>query len=136
MMDRRRFLWEAPAVAAFARSAWAQSQETPAKITHVDIVHHTHTDVGYTALPSVIRDLQRRYLDAAVDTCRYDRNFHWTVESLLGLEDWWQVSTLARRNLLIDLVKAGQMDVMAMPFNQTPCLNGMQWRQMMSWIPA
>jgi hypothetical protein len=136
MMDRRRFLWEAPAVAAFARSAWAQSQETPAKITHVDIVHHTHTDVGYTALPSVIRDLQRRYLDAAVDTCRSDRNFHWTVESLLGLEDWWQVSTLARRNLLIDLVKAGQMDVMAMPFNQTPFLNGIQWRQMMSWIPA
>ena len=25
---------------------------------------------------------------------------------------------------------------MALPFNQTPFLNGLQWRQMMKWIPA
>jgi hypothetical protein len=134
MLNRRTFLWEAPAAAAFARSAWGQTPAAPTKIAHVDIVHNTHTDVGYTALPSVIRDLQRRYLDAAVDACRADRSFHWTVESLLGLDDWWQVAPLARRNALVDLVHAGQMDVMAMPFNQTPFLNGLQWRQMMSWI--
>jgi hypothetical protein len=34
------------------------------------------------------------------------------------------------------LVKAGQIDVMAMPFNQTPFMNAMQWRQAMAWIPA
>src|ERR1035441_4623256 len=136
MLNRRQFLWKAPAAAAFAQSAGGQAPPAPLKIAHVDIVHHTHTDVGYTALPSVIRDLQRRYLDVAVDACRADRNFRWTVEALVEMEDWWNVAPAARRNAFVELVKAGQIDVMAMPFNQTPFLNGMQWRQMMTWIPA
>ena len=136
MLNRRQFLWKAPAAAAFAQSAGGQAPPAPLKIAHVDIVHHTHTDVGYTALPSVIRDLQRRYLDVAVDACRADRNFRWTVEALVEMEDWWNVASAARRNAFVEVVKAGQIDVMAMPFNQTPFLNGMQWRQMMTWIPA
>ena len=136
MLNRRQFLWKAPAAAAFAQSARGQATQASLKIAHVDIIHHTHTDVGYTALPSVIHDLQRRYLDAAVDACHADRNFRWTVEALMELEDWWAASPAPRRNALVELVKAGQIDVMALPFNQTPFLNGMQWRQMTSWIPA
>jgi alpha-mannosidase len=101
----------------------------------VDIVHHTHTDVGYTALPAVVRDLQKRYIDVAVDACESDPAFRWTVESLVGLDDWWKASTAARRLQLTALVQAGRMDVMGLPFNQTPFLNARQWRQMMSWIP-
>jgi len=131
MLNRREFLFAAPAGLAAAAAA-----QTGLRIRHVDIIHHTHTDVGYTELPSVVRDLQRRFLDAAIDSCQADPGFRWTVESLLELDDWWQANSVARRDRLLSLVKAGRMDVMGMPFNQTPCLNAMQWRQMMQWIPA
>ncbi len=131
MLNRRQFLLAAPAAATLARAA----TEPAARIRQVDIVHHTHTDVGYTELPSVVRDLQKRYLDIAVDTCQVDPAFRWTVESLLGLDDWWRATTAARHDLLLSHVKAGRIDVMALPFNQTPFLNAMEWRQMMSWIP-
>ncbi len=133
MLNRRQLLFDLPAVAGLVYTA---SGQTGRGIRQVDIVHHTHTDIGYTELPSVIRDLQKRYLDAAIDSCKSDKSFRWTVEVLVGLDDWWRSAPLARRNELLALVQTGQMDVMALPFNQTAFLNALQWRQMMSWIPA
>jgi hypothetical protein len=132
MLSRRQFLAASPAGAALVQAAAAQ---TGLSIRHVDIVHHTHTDVGYTALPAVVRDLQKRYLDVAIDACHADAGFRWTVESLLGLDDWWRASSPARRLQLTAVVQAGHIDVMGLPFNQTPFLSARQWRQMMSWIP-
>ncbi len=131
-MNRRQFLG-ASALAGLALSTDAQ---TAPKIRQVDIVHHTHTDVGYTELPSVVRDLQVRYLDAAIDACAADPSFRWTVESLVELDDWFRGTTSAQYDRLIALINSGQMDVMALPFNQTAFLNATQWQQMMSWIDA
>ena len=36
-------------------------------IRHIDLVHLSHTDVGFTDHPIVCRELQRRYLDIAID---------------------------------------------------------------------
>jgi glycosyl hydrolase family 38 len=131
-MRRRDFVFQIPTLAGLAGSAHGQ----PAKVRRVDLIHHTHTDVGYTELPSVVRELQKRYLDAAIDACRADAGFRWTVESLLGLDDWWSDRPKTRQEQFVQLVREGRMDVMAMPFNQTPFLNAAQWRQMMQWIPA
>src|SRR6266545_3583149 len=106
MLSRRQFLMAAPA-AGLVQAAAGQGGGT---IRHVDIVHHTHTDVGYTALPAVVRDLQKRYLDTAMNTCRVDPDFRWTVESLVGLDDWWRVNSAVRRLQLTGLVQSGQMD--------------------------
>ncbi len=130
MLNRRQFV-SASALAALARKSGAQGAP---EIRQVDIVHHTHTDVGYTEFPAVIRDLQQRYLDAAIDACQADSRFRWTIESLLELDDWWRSRPRARQDRLLALVARGQMDAMALPFNQTPFLNALQWRQMMSWI--
>jgi hypothetical protein len=120
----------APAVSAGRAAAQAAS-----RIRQVDLIHHTHTDVGYTEFPLVIRDLQRRYLDAAIDCCAADRQFRWTIESLVELDDWWRVSSAARRAQLLALIASGQMDAMAMPFNQTPFLDAIEWKRMLRWIP-
>lgn len=48
-MNRRQFLLGAPVVGATTGSAGARSD---LKIRRVDIVHHTHTDVGYTDFAS------------------------------------------------------------------------------------
>ncbi len=131
-MNRRRFLLNGGAATAILRYAQAMP---PSRIRLVDIIHHTHTDLGYTELPSVIRDLQMRYLDAAIDCCQSNSAFRWTVESLVTLDNWWRASGAARREEFVSLVRSGRMDVMAMPFNQTPFMNAAQWRRMMNWVP-
>jgi hypothetical protein len=60
-MHRREFL--------LSTSAAALAAEAPLKVRQVDIYHHSHTDVGFTDLPSVCRDMQVRFLDAALDAC-------------------------------------------------------------------
>ncbi|MGD0500712.1 MAG: hypothetical protein ABSC23_20025 [Bryobacteraceae bacterium] len=133
MLDRREFVLAAPSLAAVARQAAGQ---TGPRIRQIDVIQHAHLDVGYTDSPSVALDRETRYMECAIDLCRADKTFRWTVESLVMLENWWKTASAARRNEFLGLIAAGQMDVMAMPFNQTPFLNATQWRQMMSWIPA
>src|SRR5574340_741524 len=131
-MNRRQFVTGIAAAAGVGRAA----PQGGLKIRSVDIIHRTHLDIGYTALPAVVRDDQVRYLDAAIDCCHADPLFHWTVETLVELDDWWRAASAARRSALQSLVRAGRVDVMGLPLNQTPFLNQIQWRQMMSWIPA
>lgn len=131
-MNRRQFLAGIASASGVCRAA----VQAGSKIRFVDIVHHTHLDVGYTALPAVVRDEQVRYVDAAIDCCRADPSFRWTVESLVELDDWWRAASVSRRATLQSLVHAGHIDVMALPFNQTAFLNALQWRQMMKWIPS
>jgi hypothetical protein len=132
MLDRRQFLTFLPA--SFALSA-AQAPAGPAHIRRIDVIHHSHTDVGYTDLPSVTRDLQKRYLDSAIDACDRNPSFHWTAEAILTVDDWWRGRSPSQRERLVSLVHSGRMDIMALPFNQTPFQNAMQWDQMLSWLP-
>jgi Glycosyl hydrolases family 38 N-terminal domain len=130
-MNRRQFLTGIAAASGISRA----DGQNGLKIRSIDIIHHTHLDIGYTALPAVVRDNQVRYLDAAVDSCYADPRFRWTVESLVELDDWWRQASIARRASLESLVRAGRIDVMGLPCNQTPFLNAAEWRQMMNWIP-
>jgi hypothetical protein len=123
------------ALAASAAVPAAAMQADGLKIRHVDIIHHTHTDFGYTDMPSVVRDLQVRYLDAALQICLDDQRFRWTMEGTVALDDWWRGAPAARRSDLLRMVHSGQMDVMAMGFNQTPFLNALEWRQALDWLP-
>ena len=131
LMNRREFL--AGITAAGVGRAAAQ---TGPKVRSVDIVHHTHLDIGYTALPAVVRDDQARGIDAAIDCCRADPLFRWTVETLVELDDWRRSAPASRRAALESLVRAGRIDVMGLPCNQAPFLNALEWRRMMRWIPA
>jgi hypothetical protein len=36
------------------------------------LVHHSHTDVGYTHDQPIVWELYRRFLDAALDACERD----------------------------------------------------------------
>ncbi len=128
MLNRRQFLIEVPAL---ARVALGQAE----RIRQIDIIHHTHTDVGYTSAPSVVRDQQKRYIDAAIDLCTREKGFCWTIESILNLHDWWQAASQPQQSRLLTLIDAGRVDVMGLPLNQAPMMNALQWRQMMSWIP-
>jgi hypothetical protein len=120
----------------------AAQQDQPDKIQHIDIVMLSHLDVGFTDQPYlVINELQRRYLDIALDAALATANqpaenrFHWTAESLIPVLAWWQKATPRRRQELLREIRNGQMDAGAMPFNTLPFENADEWKRVGNWAP-
>jgi hypothetical protein len=111
------------------------------KIEHVDLVHFCHSDYGFTDHPTVCRELQRRYIDIAVDAVLAttegpeEGRFCWTAEATLAVDDWWRGATRARRKKFLQAVASGQLDITALPLNQTPTLNRRQWQKLLHWLP-
>lgn len=128
------------ALAGFAVTARAADGDLK-YIQHVDMVSLSHLDMGFTDMPSTVRELQRRYLDVAIDLCWETRNrvpqeqFHWTAESILPVTDWWQSAPPERRARLVELIKRGQMDVGAFAFNLEPFSDDAEWQQILHWLP-
>lgn len=132
-----------PIVASFdiTLTAAESTPTAPAYIQQLDLIHFTHTDYGFTDHPAVCRDMQVRYLDIALDvvkaTRRYpeEARFRWTAEATIAVDDWWQAASPARRREFLAAVRAGQIEVTALPFNNTPFLNRDQWEMMLRWLP-
>jgi hypothetical protein len=131
-------------IASWLAVSLPAAEATPSAPTHIkqlDLIHFTHTDYGFTDHPAVCRDMQVRYLDIALDvvkaTRRYpeEARFRWTAEATIAVDDWWQAASPARRREFLAAVRAGQIEVTAMPFNNTPFLNRYQWDVMLRWLP-
>jgi hypothetical protein len=127
------------ALAFISSSAWAADYSP--RVKELNVVHFSHTDVGFTDHPDVCRELYRRYLDIAVDTVLDtakgppERRFYWTAEATMPVNDWWQAASPERRKQFLKAVHSGQLEVTAMPFNNTPFLNAAQWHTMVHWLP-
>jgi hypothetical protein len=113
----------------------------PEHIRQLDLIHFSHTDFGFTDHPAVCREMQVRYLDIAIDAALASRDrsedarFRWTAETTVAVDDWWRAASPERRDLLLALVRAGQIEVTALPFNNTPFLDAAQWQTMTRWLP-
>src|SRR5512143_3620198 len=94
--SRKHILWLALSLAGTCQLQAAISPATGGGriIKEIDLVHFSHTDVGFTDSPSVCRELYRRYLDIAVDTIAdsmkgpTDQRFFWTAEATMPVYDW------------------------------------------------
>jgi hypothetical protein len=123
-----------------AAQAGGQSPASPG-IQEINLVHFSHTDVGFTDHPDVCRELYRRYLDIAVDTVLdtrrgpADERFCWTAEATMPVNDWWQAADSARRRQFLKAVRSGQLEVTALAFNNTPFMDAAQWQTMVHWLP-
>ena len=110
-------------------------------VKRINIVAHTHYDVGYTDHPAVTETIQCRALDRALDLMLRtehfpeDSRFKWTQEVTWGLCDWWERSTPERHDALIRCAKKGQYEVCAFPFSSTPCMDRSQWEFALEWLP-
>jgi hypothetical protein len=130
-------IWLPPLRAA----ASGDTQSTLAHIKELDLVHFSHTDVGFTDHPTVCRELYRRYLDIAVDTVLDAANrppserFCWTAEATMPVADWWQAATPARRKAFLRAVRTGRLEVSAVACNNTPFMDAAQWQTMLHWLP-
>ncbi len=110
-------------------------------IQQIDLVHLSHTDFGFTDHPVICRELYRRYLDIALDAALATmdkpprQRFYWTAETTVPVDDWWRAASAQRRAQFLQAVEAGQLEVTALPLNQTPTLDRQEWRTMLHWLP-
>ena len=129
--------WIGPASAA----APAVTRERVPGVRHVDLVHFSHTDYGFTDHPAVCRELQKRFLDIAIDGVLATRErpeperFFWTAETTVAVCDWWQSAGPQRREDFLRAVDSGQLEISALPLNNTPFLDRSQWQTMLRWMP-
>lgn len=90
------------------------------------LIHHSHTDIGYTHDQPVVWDLHRRFIDAALDLCERDAGsdddgaFRWTVETTGVLQHWLRTSSDRQIARFVELARAGRLEVTAMFANITP----------------
>lgn len=138
----RLFLVLITVAVLLSRLAMAQeSNSSPATIEQIDLIHFSHTDYGFTDHPAVCRDMQRRYLDIALDTAEKTSSypdaarFRWTGETTVAVNDWWNAASKSRRKDFLRAIRRGQIEVAALPFNNTPFLSSDQWDVMTHWLP-
>jgi hypothetical protein len=130
------------AAALLAAIARAGEPEKPAVVRELVLVHFSHTDFGFTDHPAVCREMQVRYLDLAIDAVNAmmkapeDTFFSWTAETTDPVRDWWRAASPERRKDLLAAVGTGRLEIAALPFNNTPFLDALQWDLMLRWLPA
>lgn len=111
------------------------------KVRQIDIINWTHTDYGFTDHPLILFELQKRYIDIAIDYAERSsgnapgERFTWTVEALDPLWRWWNEADESRRKKFLKAVDRGQIDVNIMPFNIHPFYNEAEVEQLLDWIP-
>jgi hypothetical protein len=89
----------------------------------VYLVHHSHLDIGYTDAQSTVMRNHRAYLDQVLDLAAAtadwpdDAQFRWTIEANWTLQDWIRLRPKATVEAFFDAVRAGRVEVTALPFN-------------------
>ncbi|MBX2998147.1 MAG: hypothetical protein KF893_06505 [Caldilineaceae bacterium] len=101
-------------------------------IDTIYLIHHSHTDIGYTHDQPVVWDLHVRFIDEALLLAeKYaahnsgaphnsDGAFRWTVETTMPLMRWLDQATPAEIDRFIAMERAGRIEVTGMLVNITP----------------
>ncbi len=111
----------------------------PVRRWTIDLIQHTHTDIGYTRPQTEILAEHLRYIDTAIDYCdatdslpeearfRWTCEVSWPVREYLRLRPRAQVERLARR------VREGRIELTAMPLNMGEVADERLLRSALRW---
>ncbi|MBK9287174.1 MAG: hypothetical protein IPN38_05675 [Flavobacteriales bacterium] len=108
-------------------------------IIHRDIhlVHHSHTDIGYSHLQAEVEQIQNNNIWKAlvlIDRTKdypEDSRFVWNVESLWAVENFLGIASEADKQRFIAAVKAGSI---ALSANYANLMTGLCTPEEMHWI--
>ncbi|RYG42938.1 glycoside hydrolase, partial [bacterium] len=95
-------------------------------ISEVLLVHHSHTDIGYTHPQPVVFELHDRFIENALDLAdatageREDARFRWTCEVTGITRAWWNRASNVERDRFLAAVGRGQFEVAALEWHLTP----------------
>jgi len=106
-------------------------------IKEILVLHHSHTDIGYTHPQPVVWELHKRFIDQAIDLCEQTADWadpsrlRWTCEVTSTLQYWLRHSPSRQIERFRRLVAAGQMGAGAMFNNLTPLCDAEQLSRML-----
>ena len=99
------------------------------QIREILVLHHSHTDIGYTHPPTMVWELHRRIIDEAIELCEATAHLpassrvRWTCETTAPIQYWLERATDRQITRFRRLVARGQMGAGAMSLNITPLSN-------------
>ncbi len=103
----------------------------------VYLTHHSHCDLGYTHDLPIVRELQRRYIDDALDLADQfadrgeESTFRWTCEVTSIVEHWLKTASPANVERFVQAEQRGQIEVCALWCNLTPLATLSQLAEML-----
>ena len=83
----------------------------PQKHYELHTMFLTHTDIGYTNIQPVVKEMHINTLDDVIDLCEKDKNFKWTIETVWQLEQYRSSRSKERFDKLINFIKEGRIAV-------------------------
>jgi hypothetical protein len=95
----------------------------PVRRWTIDLIQHTHTDIGYTRSQTEILAEHLRYLDYALDYCDATDNlpdnakFRWTCEASWPVDEFLRTRPAAQIERLMKRIREGRIEVTGMYFN-------------------
>lgn len=98
-------------------------------IKEILLVHHTHTDLGYTHPQPIVYELHDRFIEQALDLADATADVHeaarfrWTCEVAGITRAWWGRASSSDRDRFLAAVKRGQIEVAALEWHLTPLAN-------------
>ena len=104
-------------------SAVADLMINPVKKWNVDLIQHSHTDIGYTRSQTEILAEHLRYIDYALDYCdatdSYPENakFRWTCEASWPVDEYLKTRPDEQVDRLLKRIREGRIEVTGMYFN-------------------
>jgi len=103
----------------------AEAAVAPHRPWEIYLLHHSHNDLGYTAMPGRVYSLHAEYIDQAVQFCREtdrypkDARFRWNIECSWQLRNYILRRPASAIRALVELIRAGRIDLSAWYFNMT-----------------
>jgi hypothetical protein len=83
------------------------------------VIHHSHTDIGYTHGQSRIIRWHGEYIRQAMDLVARRDDFKWQCETFFPVEAFWRYASEADRSRYVSLVRAGKLGLSGSYFNYT-----------------
>ena len=106
------------------------------------LLHHTHTDIGYTHDQPIVWELNRQYLDDALDELDRTQAWAadgsrpiWTAEVTQTLRHWLRTTTPRNVERFQRAAAAGRMSGCAMPYNFTPMAGVAEFIRALAALP-
>ena len=110
-------------------------------IREILVIHHTHTDIGYTHDQPIVCELNRQFIDDTLDeidrTEDWDASSRpiWTCEVTETLRHWLRTAGSVQIDRFKRAVVAGRMSGGAMPYNFTPMLGVPEFIRALAQLP-
>lgn len=95
------------------------------QIKTVYVVHHSHTDIGYTDLQERVIDTQADYIRTVLDLMAQPENaeFRWNCETLFCVEEFFKSASPEQRETFCRLAAEGKIGLSANYLNFTDLLD-------------